>query len=99
RTVASEGLRRLVGDDVHRAARAVATIQGTLRAIQHLDTLYVEEQTIQRGEARVVVAVDVHRIRRVEGRSEGPCTDAADADVVELAGRDGDFGRDPRDIG
>src|SRR5271156_505238 len=58
-----EAIRRLIGNDVDRAARAVAAIQGTLRAFEDFDATNIEQcEGLRCGRTHVEV-IDIEAVR------------------------------------
>jgi hypothetical protein len=77
---------RRVGDDVDRAAEAVAAVQGALRAAQHLHPVDVDESGQRLGGAAAVDAVDEEADDRIGLVADALRPGAADRRARIVAG-------------
>ena len=63
---AERGGGRLRGNDADRAAHRLRTVEGALRAAQHLDARHVNDVRIERLEHRYIVDVEAGGIRTLD---------------------------------
>ena len=103
RTVIAEGdrgipgifLRRIVGDDVHRAGGGVAAIQRSLRTAQHFDAVDIVEGAAGAARTAVIDAIDIEGDSRIADLGVVGAADATDEDfhriavIADLQGRHG----------
>ena len=76
-----EFLRRLARKEVDRTAGGVAPVERSLRSLEHLDPLDVEQQKVQHGGVAVVDLVDVNGDGRALNGGEVVETDAPQHEV------------------
>ena len=70
------------GDEVHRPADRVASIQRALRPSKHFDALQIEKPRERHRRPSEVDAVEIHRRTRIRSGKHHVCTDPADRELA-----------------
>ena len=78
-----EVVRGRPGDQVHRPADGVASIQGALRSAKHFDAIQIEKLHELHRRSSEVDAVEVHRRTRIRPGEQHVGADPADRELTE----------------